>query len=122
MRRAIFLQSKLSNRESWFDTRISYNPAVHRTKQAQFHGAVVQDLNTHPLPPPHEELLKYFQPPKRVLKRARAAIEECKQTFNVKQGACSGLLLVVVTRLKCIPIHSSKEGGKSTQGRARSGK
>ncbi|THH30384.1 hypothetical protein EUX98_g3795 [Antrodiella citrinella] len=73
------------NRLSWFDTRLSYNPAIHRTKQAQFHGAVVQDLNTHPLPPPHWELLKYFNPPRRTLKRAHSAIEDCKQSFNVKQ-------------------------------------
>lgn len=55
-------------------------------KQAQFHAAIVRDLNTHPLPPPHEELLKYFEPPRRVLKRAREAIEECKSTFNVREG------------------------------------
>ncbi|KAH8101566.1 SPOC domain-like protein [Cristinia sonorae] len=73
------------NRLPWFDTRLSYNPAIHRTKQAQFHGAVVEDLNTHPLPPPHWELLKYFEPPRRVLKRAHSALEECKQSFNVKQ-------------------------------------
>ncbi|RPD59404.1 SPOC domain-like protein [Lentinus tigrinus ALCF2SS1-7] len=73
------------NREPWFDTRLSYNPAIHRTKQALFHGAVVRDLNTHPVPPPHPELLKYFEPPRRVLKRAREAIEECKKTFNVRE-------------------------------------
>ena len=75
------------NRSPWYDTRISYNPAIHRIKQAQFHGAVVQDLNTHLVPPPHWEILKYFEPPKRVLKRAHSAIEECKQSFGVKQGA-----------------------------------
>ncbi|KAI8983219.1 SPOC domain-like protein [Trametes punicea] len=73
------------NRQPWFDTRLSYNPAIHRTKQALFHAAVVQDLNTHPLPPPHEELTNYFEPPRRVLKRARAAIEECKRVFNVRE-------------------------------------
>ncbi|KAI0770992.1 SPOC domain-like protein [Trametes elegans] len=72
-------------RQPWFDTRLSYNPAIHRTKQAQFHAAIVQDLNTHPLPPPHEELTKYFEPPRRVLKRARGAIEECKRVFNVRE-------------------------------------
>ena len=73
-------------REPWFDTRLSYNPAIHRTKQAQFHSAIVQDLNTHPLPPPHPELSKYFEPPKRVLKRARKAIDHCKTAFNVREG------------------------------------
>ncbi|CDO74809.1 hypothetical protein BN946_scf185001.g57 [Trametes cinnabarina] len=73
------------NRQPWFDTRLSYNPAIHRTKQALFHAAVVQDLNTHPLPPPHPELTKYFEPPRRVMKRAREAIEQCKRTFNVRE-------------------------------------
>ena len=77
------------NREAWFDTRLSYNPAIHRTKQALFHGAIVRDLNTNPVPPPHPELFKYFEPPRRVLKRAREAIEECKKAFNVREGRSS---------------------------------
>ncbi|KAI0932900.1 hypothetical protein AcW2_001392 [Taiwanofungus camphoratus] len=72
-------------RQPWFDTRLSYNPAIHRVKQALFHSAVVPDLTTHPLPPPHPELIKYFEPPRRVLKRARNAIEECKQVFKVRE-------------------------------------
>jgi ATP-dependent DNA helicase 2 subunit 2 len=74
------------NRFPWYDIRFSYNPAIHRTKQALFHSAVVQDLASNPLPPPHPELLKYFEPSKKVLKRAREALEECKTTFKVKQG------------------------------------
>ncbi|KAJ7151626.1 ku80-like protein [Mycena filopes] len=77
------------NRGPWFDTRLSYNPAIHRIKQAQFHAAVVSDLSKNPLPPPHPELLKYFEPPRRVLKRAKDAIEECKDVFKVKQGSPS---------------------------------
>ncbi|KAJ7102505.1 SPOC domain-like protein [Mycena belliarum] len=73
------------NRAPWFDTRLSYNPAIHRIKQAQFHAAVVPDLSSNPLPPPHPELLKYFDPPRRVLKRAREAIEQCKIELKVKQ-------------------------------------
>ncbi|KAF7310439.1 Ku domain-containing protein [Mycena chlorophos] len=73
------------NRTSWFDTRLSYNPAVHRIKQAQFHAAVVSDLSSNPVPPAHPELLTYFTPPKRALKRSRDAIESCKDEFNVKQ-------------------------------------
>ncbi|KAF8168356.1 ku80-like protein [Crassisporium funariophilum] len=73
------------NRLPWFDTVDSYNPAIHRTKQAMFHCAVVTDVASNPLPPPHPELLKYFEPPKRVLKRARGAIEECKSAFSVKE-------------------------------------
>ena len=72
--------------QPWFDPRLSFNPAVHRTKQAQFHCAVVSDIATHPLPPPHPELTKYFDPPKRVLKTAKHALEECKVAFKVKEG------------------------------------
>lgn len=73
------------SRLPWFDTLLSYNPAVHRTKQAIFHSAVVSDIETNPLPPPHPDLVKYFEPPKRVLKRARGPLEECKSAFKVKQ-------------------------------------
>ncbi|KAI0321008.1 SPOC domain-like protein [Amylostereum chailletii] len=72
-------------REAWFDTRLSYNPAIHRVKQALFHGAVVQDLANNPLPPPHPEITKYFDPPKRVVKKAREAVEDCKAIFSVKE-------------------------------------
>jgi ATP-dependent DNA helicase 2 subunit 2 len=77
----------LRNRAPWFDTRDSYNPALHRVKQALFHGAVVDDLQSQPLPPPHPELTKYFEPPRRVLKRAREATAECAKAFKVKEGA-----------------------------------
>ena len=62
-----------SERDPWFDPSLSYNPAIHRTKQALFHSAVVSDLTISPLPPPHPELTKYFDPPRRALKRARGA-------------------------------------------------
>jgi ATP-dependent DNA helicase 2 subunit 2 len=74
------------HRAPWFDPTMSYNPAVHRTKQAMFHCAVVSDLNTNPLPPPHPELLQFLKPPKRLRKQAKAAIEECVKVFNVKEG------------------------------------
>jgi ATP-dependent DNA helicase 2 subunit 2 len=74
----------LRNRHPWFDTLQSYHPAVHRVKQALFHCAVVSDISTNPLPPPHLELTKYFEPPRRIVKRARDAIEECKAVFKVK--------------------------------------
>ncbi|KAI6022554.1 SPOC domain-like protein [Pisolithus marmoratus] len=73
------------NRQPWFDPRLSYNPAIHRTKQALFHAAVVPDLATYPLPPPHPELTKYFEPPKRMVKRAKQSLEACKEVFKVKE-------------------------------------
>lgn len=75
-----------SDRKPWFEPQLSYNPVVHRTKQAQFHCAVVSDIATHPLPPPHPELTMYFDTPKRVRKTAKDALEECKAAFKVKEG------------------------------------
>ncbi|KAG1777312.1 SPOC like C-terminal domain-containing protein [Suillus placidus] len=69
----------------WYDTRQSYNPAIHRTKQALFHSAVVNDITSNPLPPPHPELLKYINPPKWALKASKDAIAECKAVFKVKE-------------------------------------
>ena len=80
------LTNRLSKRLPWFDTLQSYNPAIHRIKQAMFHCAVVNDIASHPLPPPHPELLKYFETPRKVLKRSRDAVEECASTFKVKEG------------------------------------
>ncbi|KAF6765925.1 SPOC domain-like protein [Ephemerocybe angulata] len=73
------------NRGQWFSTAEAFNPAIHRIKQAIFHSAVVSDIATNPLPPPHPDLTFFFEPPSRALKRARKPLEKCKQLFNVKQ-------------------------------------
>ncbi|KAF9524665.1 ku80-like protein [Crepidotus variabilis] len=73
------------NRLPWFSTLESFNPAIHRVKQAMFHSAITGDITTNPLPPPHPELLKFFEPPKRVVRRSKEALEECKQVFKVKE-------------------------------------
>ncbi|KAG2370362.1 SPOC like C-terminal domain-containing protein [Suillus spraguei] len=69
----------------WYDTQQSYNPAIHRTKQALFHSAVVSDIISNPLPPPHPELLKYINPPRWALKASKDAVAECKTVFKVKE-------------------------------------
>lgn len=55
-------------------------------KQALFHSAVIEDLAAEPLPPPHPELTKYFEPPKKVLKRAKEVVDECRNVFAIKKG------------------------------------
>ncbi|KAJ1310918.1 hypothetical protein OPQ81_009430 [Rhizoctonia solani] len=72
-------------RTEWFDLTQSFNPAVHRIKQALFHGAVVPDLKAEPVPSPHPEVTKYMESPKRVLRRSKPALEECVRLFNVKE-------------------------------------
>lgn len=54
---------------------------------------MVEDLKRQPLPPPHPELLKYFEPPKKLVKKARGAIEEAKTAFKVKEGEPTTTLL-----------------------------
>lgn len=51
-----------------------------------FHCAVVSDLETNPLPPPHPELLKYFNPPKKMVKKAQEKIDKCIKVMGVKLG------------------------------------
>jgi ATP-dependent DNA helicase 2 subunit 2 len=51
-----------------------------------FHCAIVNDVASNPLPPPHPELLKFFDPPKRAVKKAREHLEECKSVLKVKEG------------------------------------
>ncbi|KIK66132.1 hypothetical protein GYMLUDRAFT_158553 [Collybiopsis luxurians FD-317 M1] len=72
------------NRMEWFDPRESYNPSLHRLKQAMFHCAIVADLETNPLPPPNPELLKYFNSPRKLVKKAQPTIDNCIKAFNVK--------------------------------------
>ncbi|CAE6456567.1 unnamed protein product [Rhizoctonia solani] len=72
-------------RTEWFDLTQSFNPAVHRIKQALFHGAVVPDLKAEPVPSPHPEVTKYMDSPKRVLRRSKSDLEECIRLFNVKE-------------------------------------
>lgn len=51
-----------------------------------FHCAVVDDVAAQPVGLPHPDTLTFFEPPKRAIKRAKEALEECKEVFNVKQG------------------------------------
>ncbi|KAG8856720.1 ATP-dependent DNA helicase II subunit 2 [Serendipita sp. 411] len=74
------------NRFPWFDNLYSYNPALHRVKQALFHAAVSRSLATQPLPPPHPELMKYFEQPKKVMKRSKESLERCKKVFKIKHA------------------------------------
>ncbi|CAA7264673.1 unnamed protein product [Cyclocybe aegerita] len=73
------------NRLPWFSTPEAFNPAVHRIKQAMFHCAVFNDITSNPVPPPHPDLLVFFEPPKRAVKRAKKALQECKDIFKVKE-------------------------------------
>jgi ATP-dependent DNA helicase 2 subunit 2 len=81
---------------------MSYNPAVHRIKQALFHGAIVDDIESNPIPPPHPELLQYFEPPRKTLKRARDATNACIEQMKVKQGRRHLLFMTRLTLLNTL--------------------
>ena len=70
-------------RKPWYDPSLSFNPAVHRIKQALFHAAIVPNLVDHPVPPPHPDLTRYFEFPPKLLKRARQPLDDCKRAFKV---------------------------------------
>ena len=65
---------------------MSYNPAVHRIKQAMFHSAVITDLAKNPLPAPHPELMKYMRPPVKVVRHAAEAMDNCKGAMGIQKG------------------------------------
>ena len=69
----------------WHDPSLCFNPAVHRIKQALFHAAIVPDLTSHPVPPPHPDLTKYFDPPWVMSESAQVALETCQAAFKVSQ-------------------------------------
>ncbi|KAK7468469.1 ATP-dependent DNA helicase yku80 [Stygiomarasmius scandens] len=69
----------------WFTPIESYNPGLHRVKQAMFHCAVVDDLATEPLDPPHPDTTKYFEPPPKVVKKSKEVVEDLIKKMNVKE-------------------------------------
>lgn len=72
---------------AWFDMSRSYNPAIHRTKQALFHAAIATDLDNDPLPPPHPELTRYFKTPDGVLEKSKKYLDKLKKAADVKIGS-----------------------------------
>jgi ATP-dependent DNA helicase 2 subunit 2 len=70
----------------WFDISSAYNPAIHRMKQALFHAATVQDLDSNPIPPPHPELTKYLETPAFVVDQSQKALDKLKKALDVKIG------------------------------------
>lgn len=70
---------------SWYDPAFSYNPSIHRIKQAVFHAAVTSDPKTDPLGPPHPELTKYFRTPETLLEKTEKVTERLKEALNIKK-------------------------------------
>jgi len=76
--------SSLAN-ETWYDSGNSYNPVIHRIKEAIFHASLTQDLNTDPLGPPHPELTKFFNTPDSIGKAVEKVTEQLRDALDVKK-------------------------------------
>lgn len=69
----------------WFDVNKSYNPAIHRIKEAIFHASLTRDLDANPLGPPHTELVKYFNTPEDLAREAEDVTQRLKESLNLKK-------------------------------------
>lgn len=69
----------------WFDPSLSYNPSIHRTKQAILHASLTADPKTDPLGPPHPELVKYFYTPERLVRQTEKVTERLKDALDIKK-------------------------------------
>ncbi|WWD15786.1 hypothetical protein CI109_100210 [Kwoniella shandongensis] len=70
---------------TWFNTRDSYNPVIHRIKEAIFHASLTQDLDADPLGPPHPELTKYFHTPKEIGEKVEDISQRLKDALDLKK-------------------------------------
>lgn len=109
----------IRDRQPWYDNRLSYNPAVHRIKQAMFHCAVITDLAKTPLPAPHPELTKYMRPPTRVIRRAAEAINNCRSAMSVQKGKSPPFLKSISDLVTMLTTFFSREGDTETEERPR---
>ena len=84
-----------------------------------FHGAVVGNLDKDPVPPPHPDIVRFFDPPNRVLRKAREALEAAKRELKVKQGQSicisRALGMVQLTVPSQYPKQSRKRRRRSTR-------
>ncbi|WVQ78199.1 hypothetical protein IAT38_000282 [Cryptococcus sp. DSM 104549] len=80
-----FLYDSDANQPTWYDPSQSFNPNIHRIKEAIIHGALTADLDANPLGPPHPELLKYFEAPEEVGKKVEGVTEQLKEALAIKK-------------------------------------
>ncbi|WWC61275.1 uncharacterized protein I303_103856 [Kwoniella dejecticola CBS 10117] len=71
----------------WFDPQKSYNPVIHRIKEAIFHASLTSDLDADPLGPPHPELTKYFNAPSDIAEQVTDVTRRLKEALDIKKVA-----------------------------------
>ncbi|OCF38430.1 hypothetical protein I317_07796 [Kwoniella heveanensis CBS 569] len=69
----------------WFDPQRSYNPVIHRIKEAIFHASLTADLDANPLGPPHPELVKYFNTPEEIGEKVEDLTQRLKEKLDIKK-------------------------------------
>ncbi|WVR05055.1 hypothetical protein IAU60_002067 [Kwoniella sp. DSM 27419] len=69
----------------WFEPEKSFNPVIHRIKEAIFHASLTADLDAYPLGPPHPELTKYFQTPEEMGDQVVDLTNRLKDALAVKK-------------------------------------
>jgi ATP-dependent DNA helicase 2 subunit 2 len=70
---------------TWFDPINSFNPVIHRIKEAIFHASLTQDLDADPLGPPHPELVKFFKTPEGLGERVQGVTQRLKEKLDIKK-------------------------------------
>jgi ATP-dependent DNA helicase 2 subunit 2 len=69
----------------WFDPARCYNPVIHRLKEAIFHASVTEDTVANPLPPPHPDLVKYFNTPEEISLKVEKVSERLKDALEIRK-------------------------------------
>lgn len=81
----------------------TYSPVLHRIDQAIRWRAVHPNK---PIPPPHEILVRYSEPPKELVIGAKRKLEELVSAANVKKGTlnrCRERKARILNNLQCSP-------------------
>ena len=74
-----------NDKPRWFEPYRSFNPVIHRIKEAIFHASLASDLEKDPLGPPHPELTKYFDPPEEIVADTTKVVNQLKDALNIKK-------------------------------------
>lgn len=70
---------------TWFVPTESFNPAIHRIKEAIFHASLTSDLDAEPLGPPHPVLTQYFNTPADLVDDTAEVVQRLKEALKIKK-------------------------------------
>jgi ATP-dependent DNA helicase 2 subunit 2 len=73
------------NKREWFDISNSYNPAIHRIKEAILHASTTSDVRKDPLGDPHRLLVQYFNSPDEIIDSTKDVVQQLKDSLKIKK-------------------------------------